>query len=143
MINGEPRGGSPAEVAIDGSRDINQEAAAAEVDLRLARLKGSRPEVGARAKAKRSQSEPAGRGRQTRLDSDRSGELAGARESNEKDPGRFTLVRPEVTLEHERLQQQADRGSAKIHSNLRCRIERNLYLAFEHYRHYTCANCYK
>lgn len=30
-----------------------------------------------------------------------------------------------------------------IHSELKCRLERNLYLDFDHFRHYTCANCYK
>lgn len=29
------------------------------------------------------------------------------------------------------------------YKHLRCRIEKNLYLAFEQYAHYTCANCYK
>lgn len=27
--------------------------------------------------------------------------------------------------------------------SLKCRVEKNLYLDFEEYGHYTCANCYK
>lgn len=36
-----------------------------------------------------------------------------------------------------------DTGNKTEPDNLKCRLEKDLYMDFEQYKHYTCANCYR
>lgn len=54
------------------------------------------------------------------------------------------VSRGTLELLHEQFgRSEADESDRLLAHALKCRVEKDYYLDFEEYRHYTCANCYK